>query len=43
MATTESICDYLRIDRAFVISLAGAKPELVSRVGVILIWTKQAS
>lgn len=33
MATTESICDYLRIDTAFVISLAGAKPEFVSRVG----------
>ncbi len=33
MATTESICDYLRIDMAFVISLAGAKPELVSKVG----------
>ena len=33
MATTESICDYLRIDTAFVISLAGAKPEFVSRIG----------
>jgi len=33
MATTESICDYLRIDTAFVISLAGAQPELVSKVG----------
>ena len=33
LATTESICDYLRIDQAFVISLAGAKPEMVSRVG----------
>lgn len=33
MATTESICDYLRIDTAFVISLAGAKPEFVSQVG----------
>ena len=33
LATTESICDYLRIDQAFVISLAGATPELVSRVG----------
>ncbi len=33
VATTESICDYLRIDTAFVISLAGQKPEFVSRVG----------
>ena len=33
LATTESICDYLRIDQAFVVSLAGAKPEMVSRVG----------
>ncbi len=33
LATTESICDYLRIDKAFVVSLAGAKPEMVSRVG----------
>ena len=33
LATTESICDYLRIDQAFVISLAGATPEMVSRVG----------
>ena len=33
IATTESICDYLRIDTAFVISLAGAKPEFVSQVG----------
>ena len=33
LATTESICDYLRIDQAFVISLKGAKPEMVSRVG----------
>jgi len=33
MATTESICDYLRIETAFVISLAGALPEFVSRVG----------
>ncbi len=34
LATTESICDYLRIDQAFVISIAGAKPEMVSRVGL---------
>ena len=33
LATTESICDYLRIDRAFVISLASVKPEVVSQVG----------
>lgn len=33
IATTESICDYLRIDTAFVISLSGAKPEFVSQVG----------
>lgn len=33
LATTESICDYLRVDRAFVINLAGLKPEIVSQVG----------
>ena len=33
LATTESICDYLRIDQAFVVSLAGASPEMVSQVG----------
>ena len=33
MATTESICDHLRIDRAFVISFERAQPEFISRVG----------
>ena len=33
MASTESICEYLRIDTAFVVSLASAKPEIVSRIG----------
>lgn len=33
LATTESICDYLRVDRAFVVSLGGLKPEIVSQVG----------
>ncbi len=33
LATTESICDYLRIDRAFVISLAKDTPEVVCQVG----------
>ncbi|MYA92118.1 MAG: hypothetical protein F4Y30_01660 [Chloroflexi bacterium] len=32
-ATTESICDYLRIDRAFVISFERAQPEFISQVG----------
>jgi len=35
VATTESICDYLRIDQAFVISLEGAQPEFVSKVGSV--------
>lgn len=33
MATTESICDHLRIDRAFVISFERAQPEFISKVG----------
>ena len=33
MATTESICDHLRINRAFVISFERAQPEVISRVG----------
>ena len=33
MATTESICDHLRIDRAFVISFEHAQPEFISKVG----------
>ncbi len=33
LATTESICDYLRIDQAFVISFEHAQPEFISRVG----------
>ena len=35
VATTESICDYLRIDKAFVISFEGAQPEFVSKVGFL--------
>ena len=35
VATTESICDYLRIDQAFVISLEGDQPEFVSKIGPI--------
>ena len=34
-ATTESICDHLRIDRAFVISFERAQPEFISSVGVL--------
>ncbi len=33
IATTESICDHLRIDRAFVISFEHAQPEFISKVG----------
>lgn len=33
MATTESICDHLRIERAFVISFEHAQPEFISKVG----------
>ena len=33
MATTESICDHLRIDRAFVLRVEGANTEFVSKVG----------
>ncbi len=33
LATTESICDHLRISRAFVVRLDGAQPEFVSSVG----------
>ncbi len=33
MVTTESICDYLRIERAFVISFERAQSEFVSKVG----------
>ncbi len=33
MATTESICDHLRIDRAFIISFEHAQPEFISKVG----------
>lgn len=35
VATTESICDYLRIDTAFVVSLAGAQPEFASKIGAL--------
>ena len=34
-ATTESICDHLRIDRAFVISFERAQPEFISQVGAL--------
>lgn len=33
LATTESICDHLRIQRAFVLSFADAQPQVVSSVG----------
>lgn len=33
VATTESICDHLRISRAFVVSFDGTHPEFVCRVG----------
>ena len=33
MATTESICDHLRTDRAFVVSFERAQPEFISKVG----------
>ena len=33
IATTESICDHLRIDRAFVVSFEHAQPEFISKVG----------
>ena len=32
-ATTESICDYLRIDQAFVISFDNGEPEFLNRIG----------
>ena len=35
LATTESICDHLRIDRAFVISFEQEPPEFVSAVGTL--------
>lgn len=37
LATTESICDYLRIDSAFVANLEDSQPELVSVVGSLSI------
>jgi len=33
MATTESICDHLRIERAFVIRFEHEQPEFISKVG----------
>lgn len=35
LATTESICDHLRIDRAFVIGFERTRPEYICRVGNI--------
>ncbi len=35
LATTESICDQLRIDRAFVIGFERAQPEFICKVGMI--------
>lgn len=32
-ATTESICDYLRIDRAFVITFENSEPEFLQTIG----------
>ncbi len=34
-ATTESICDHLRIDRAFVISFERVQPEFISKIGAL--------
>ena len=34
-ATTESICDYLRIDKAFVISLENGEPEFINQIGAL--------
>ena len=34
-ATTESICDHLRIERAFVISFERAQPEFIATVGAL--------
>ncbi len=33
LATTESICDHLRIDRAYVIGFERSKPEIICQVG----------
>ena len=35
LATTESICDQLRIDRAFVIGFERAQPEFICKVGIM--------
>ncbi len=32
-ATTESICDYLRIDKAFVITFENSEPEFLNQIG----------
>ena len=35
LATTESICDHLRIDRAFVIGFERTQPEFICKVGAV--------
>ncbi len=35
LATTESICDHLRIDRAFVIGFERTQPEFICKVGAL--------
>lgn len=37
LATTESICDHLRIDRAFVISFEQSQPQFICRVGELTV------
>lgn len=37
LATTESICDHLRIDRAFVIGFERSQPEFICKVGDLAI------
>ena len=34
-ATTESICDYLRVDKAFVVTFEGGEPEFLQSIGDI--------
>ncbi len=34
-ATTESICDFLRIDRAFVVTFENKEPEFVQKIGTL--------
>ena len=43
LATTESICDHLRIDRAFVIGFEQTKAEFICKVGSISIADEELS